>query len=166
MFSFFNTLKINPESPDKADIKALLEEHLSDMYATSPAESVHALELTELMKPTIMFLTARRKKQLQGCVAIKALGGGKGEIKSMRTVTEARRQGVGKALMDAIMEIAASRGYQTLYLETGSMEYFEPARELYKQYGFVECGPFEGYTEDPNSVFMMLDMRNVVPTSL
>ena len=166
MFNFFNKLQVFPESPDKPDIKALLEEHMRDMLATSPPESVHALDISKLMKPDIMFLTARRKKQLQGCVAIKALGAGKGEIKSMRTVTEARRQGVGAALMDAILEIAASRGYHTLYLETGSMDYFLPARTLYKKYGFTECGPFENYEEDPNSVFMMLDMREIVPTSL
>jgi putative acetyltransferase len=31
---------------------------------------------------------------------------------------------------------------------------FLPARRLYERAGFVECPPFEGYREDPMSVFM------------
>jgi hypothetical protein len=38
--------------------------------------------------------------------------------------------------------------------ETGSMEAFEAARNLYLKYGFVECDPFAEYDPDRNSVFM------------
>lgn len=41
-----------------------------------------------------------------------------------------------------------------LSLETGSMEYFEPARRLYSVFGFEPCLAFGHYREDPNSVFM------------
>jgi putative acetyltransferase len=50
------------------------------------------------------------------------------------------------------------RGYRRLSLETGAMEYFAPARWLYARFGFVGCGPFEGYGEDPNSVFMTKEL--------
>ena len=33
------------------DVLALLEEHLADMYASSPPESVHALDYEELRAP-------------------------------------------------------------------------------------------------------------------
>ena len=33
----------------------LLNEHLQDMYATSPAESVHALDISKLQAPDITF---------------------------------------------------------------------------------------------------------------
>jgi putative acetyltransferase len=36
------------------------------------------------------------------------------------------------------------------------MEAFAPARALYSSFGFTFTGPFEGYFEDPNSVFMTL----------
>ena len=36
------------------------------------------------------------------------------------------------------------------------MEAFKPAQQLYKSLGFSFCGPFEGYNEDPYSVFMTL----------
>jgi putative acetyltransferase len=45
-----------------------------------------------------------------------------------------------------------------LSLETGSWDYFRPARALYRKHGFVECAPFGGYLPDPNSVFMSLDL--------
>lgn len=37
------------------EVKQLLTEHLDDMYAASPAESVHALDLSELQQPNITF---------------------------------------------------------------------------------------------------------------
>jgi len=45
-----------------------------------------------------------------------------------------------------------------LSLETGSSAYFAPARRMYLNQGFTECPPFGGYTADPNSVFMTLEM--------
>ncbi len=45
------------------------------------------------------------------------------------------------------------RDYRRLSLETGAMEFFEPARRLYRKFGFEQCGPFSTYKEDSNSVF-------------
>ena len=41
------------------------------------------------------------------------------------------------------------------------MEAFEPARQLYARAGFVYCVPFEDYIEDPNSVFMSKELKEV-----
>jgi putative acetyltransferase len=43
-------------------------------------------------------------------------------------------------------------------LETGSMEVFEPAHQLYARHGFLVCEPFADYVEDPNSVCMMKEL--------
>jgi putative acetyltransferase len=51
---------------------------------------------------------------------------------------------------------ARSRDYGRIYLETGTEEYFAPARRLYVRTGFTECPPFADYALDPNSVFMEL----------
>ena len=51
------------------------------------------------------------------------------------------------------------RGYRRVSLETGSQEFFRPARTLYAKYGFRECGPFGDYRLDPNSVFMTLELE-------
>ncbi len=58
-----------------------------------------------------------------------------------------------------IIAIARANGMSRLSLETGSWEYFRPARTLYRSYGFVECAPFADYVSDPNSIFMSLDLR-------
>ena len=76
----------------------------------------------------------------------------------MHTVQANRRVGVGSAILRHIIEAARTMGITRLSLETGSWEYFQPARALYKNHGFVECPPFGDYVEDPNSVFMTLEL--------
>ncbi len=136
------------------EIAALLQEHLADMHATSPRESVHALDLDGLRKPEITFWTVWDETTLAGCGALKQIDAGHAEIKSMRVAQAFRRRGVAALLLEHVLGIAAARGYQRLSLETGSQTFFEPARQLYAKYGFVGCDPFAGYRPDPNSVFM------------
>ena len=56
------------------------------------------------------------------------------------------------------MATASERGYTRLSLETGSQPPFEAARNLYRQHGFAECGPFGDYAPDPNSCFMTREL--------
>ena len=146
------------DDPTSSDVAALLEEHLADMYATSPPESVHALDPASLTGSDISFWTMREDGAVLGCAALKRLGPGHGEIKSMRTATAARRRGVAARLLDHVLAEARAAGYGRLSLETGTQEFFAPARSLYVSRGFAECGPFGTYVLDPNSVFMTLDL--------
>lgn len=136
-------------------VHALLEEHLDDMRATSPPESVHALDLAGLRHPSITFFTAWENQALLGCIAIKEHSPTHAEIKSMRTPKAIRGRGAATQLLRHLMDFARQNGVESLYLETGSMAFFEPARQLYSRHGFVFCGPFADYTDDPNSCFMM-----------
>lgn len=149
-------ITVQPDSPTLPDVRALLDEHLADMFATSPAESVHALDHSALVAPDITFWTAREQGLLLGCGALKALSATEGEIKSMRTTTAARRRGVAKLLLAHVLTEARTREYVQLLLETGSEEFFAPARALYQRHGFVECAPFGSYKADPHSTFMAL----------
>jgi putative acetyltransferase len=151
-----NTLHIRRDDLKGPEIAALLEEHLRDMHATSPRESVHALDLSGLRQPEISFWTAWQDGQLAGCGALKQLDPGHGEIKSMRTAKGFHRKGVATQMLQHILDEARRRRYQRVSLETGSMAYFAPARELYRKFGFTECAPFVGYKLDPNSTFMTL----------
>ncbi|RYG11417.1 MAG: GNAT family N-acetyltransferase [Chitinophagaceae bacterium] len=137
------------------DIFNLLSEHLRDMYLTSPPESVHALDLDGLRIPEITFWTIWDGDVLAGCGALRELNSTTAEIKSMRTANGFRRKGVAASVLNHIIGEATRRNYKNLYLETGSMEYFEPARKLYEGFGFNYCEPFGDYVEDPNSVFMV-----------
>jgi putative acetyltransferase len=140
-------------------IRALLDEHLRNMYELSPPESVHALDLAALRKPDVTFWTAWSDGELMGCGALKALTPAHGEIKSMRTATTHRRKGVARAMLEHIIAEAHRRRYARLSLETGSQPQFEPARRLYEGFGFTYCPPFGDYVEDPNSVFLTRTLR-------
>ncbi len=141
-----------------AEIARLLEQHLQDMRRVSPPESVHALDLDRLRVPEITFWTVWAGNTLAGCGAIKELAPDHGEIKSMRTAPEFRNRGVASLMLNHIIQEAKKRQYTRLSLETGSMAFFEPARRLYQKYGFAPCGPFSSYQEDPNSVFMTMQL--------
>jgi putative acetyltransferase len=134
---------------------ALLLEHLNDMRRISPPESCHVLDVDGLRAPEITFWSAWDGSELGGCAALKEMNPTTGEIKSMRTVRTHRGRGIGARLLEHLLAEAERRSYATLYLETGSMAEFEPARNLYAKYGFERCGPFGSYVTDPNSVFMM-----------
>ncbi len=149
---------IGLDTPEREDVQELLAEHLADMYATSPPESVHALDPSALAGPGISFWTAREDFRLLGCAALKRLAPGEGEIKSMRTSAPARGRGVASALLRHLLAEARTGGYRRLFLETGSQEFFATARRLYQRHGFAVCPPFAGYLPDPNSVFMTLSL--------
>ncbi|BCW46885.1 GNAT family N-acetyltransferase [Arthrobacter sp. StoSoilB5] len=151
-------IQIAPDDPTRPDVHQLLSEHLADMFATSPAESVHALDHSALSHEAITFWTAREDGVLLGCGALKELTDGHAEIKSMRTTTNARGRGVATLVLKHIVAQASERGYERISLETGTEEYFAPARRLYARHGFTECPPFADYTLDPNSVFMELTL--------
>ncbi|WP_440053508.1 GNAT family N-acetyltransferase [Pseudoalteromonas sp. T1lg65] len=147
-------MKIKIDDLSGGEVITLLEEHLADMYATSPPESVHALDVDALKSPDITFFSGWLSNQLQGCVAIKKLSSQHVELKSMRTASTARNSGVASALLTHVMQVAMKNGYRQMSLETGSQAFFKPARNLYEKFGFSYCPPFADYTDDPHSRFM------------
>ncbi|WP_017200634.1 GNAT family N-acetyltransferase [Arthrobacter sp. M2012083] len=149
-------IRIAIDDPARPDVHQLLSEHLADMFATSPAESVHALDHSALKHESVTFWTAREDGTLLGCGALKVLSPGHAEIKSMRTTSIARGRGVATQMLEHIVAEAARLGYGRVSLETGTEDYFAPARRLYARHGFTECPPFGDYTLDPDSVFMEL----------
>jgi putative acetyltransferase len=140
------------------EIAQLLDEHLQNMAKHSPPESRHALNLDGLRKPEITFWSVWENGHLVGCGALKELDYKHGEIKSMRTSSSHLRKGVAKKVLQHIIAEAKNRNYRRLSLETGSMTAFKPARRLYASFGFQYCKPFSDYIEDPNSVFMTMEL--------
>jgi len=136
------------------EIAALIGEHLRNMHEISPPESVHALNLDKLRAPGVTFWSIWDAGDLLGCGALKELDPEHGEVKSMRTARAHLRRGVASRMLEHILDEARRRQYRRLSLETGSQSAFGPARTLYAKYGFDYCGPFNGYSDDPNSMFM------------
>ena len=151
-------MEIKVDDLTSPEIVALLSEHLESMYSHSPPESVHALPIEKLREPDITFFSVWESGELMGCGALKELDPQHGEIKSMRTVSKHLRKGVGRAVLQHMIEEGKRRGYTRMSLETGSMAAFEPARKMYERVGFNYCPPFADYIEDLNSVFMTMKL--------
>ena len=135
------------------DVRALLDQHFAEMRAGSPPSACHVLPVDGLSVAEIRFFTLREEGTLLGCGALKRLEPGHGEIKSMRTVDAALGRGVGKALLDHIVDAAKAEAMSRLSLETGSTDQFAAANRLYEKVGFERCGPFGGYADTPFTRF-------------
>ena len=151
-------MHIETDDLSRSEVHALLQEHLDNMHALSPAEHVFVLDVEKLKAPSITFWTVWDDGLLIGCGALKELSPTHGEIKSMRTPQNLRRRGAGRAVLEKIIETAKMRGYSRLSLETGSHPDFKKSRNLYESLGFEYSGPFADYRENPRSVFMSLDL--------
>ncbi|WP_053204456.1 GNAT family N-acetyltransferase [Jiangella muralis] len=138
-----------------AEIAAFLEDHVRELRSITPPESKHALDLDGLRRPGVTFWVVRDDAGvIVGCGAITRLDDRHAELKSMRTAPARQRSGIASLLLGHIVGEARAMGYRRLSLETGSDEFFRPARRLYEKFGFEHCAPFAGYGPDPLSVFM------------
>jgi putative acetyltransferase len=136
----------------------LLREHLDDMRAISPRDSVHALDVSGLQSPDVTFWTLWDDGELLACGALREIDPTHGEIKSMRTPARRRGRGAARRMLEHLLAEARRRGYRRVSLETGATAHFVPARTLYASAGFVSCGPFGHYRLDPHSAFMTLEL--------
>ncbi len=135
---------------------AMLDHHVTTARANTEPGSAHALDLAGLRAADVSFWTGWDGETLVATGALKTLSADHGEVKSMHTLEAARRRGFAGRMLRHIIAEARGRGMARLSLETGSWDYFNPAHRLYQAHGFVPCGPFEGYVEDPNSLFLTL----------
>jgi putative acetyltransferase len=147
-------MRIDIDDLSGPEIAALLTEHVYEMRTITPPEHAFALDLNGLRQPGITFWAVRDGDTLVGCGALKRLDAGHAELKSMRTKASRQRSGVASRLLEHIIAAARGMGYTRLSLETGTDEFFRPARTLYEKYGFTYCEPFADYTASPYSTFM------------
>ena len=147
-------LKIIEDGLDNQQVLAMLRFHFDTNMAVTPPGSAHVFDVSRLKQSDVFFWTAWNDETLMGTGALKLMDANHGEIKSMHTLQTARRSGVGAAMLRHIMEQAKAKGLKRLSLETGSFEFFAPARALYARHGFYECPPFGDYKRDPHSTFM------------
>lgn len=136
------------------EVIALLQQHLDEMFQFSPPDMVHAMPVERLRQPDVAFFSAWHDGELAVIGALKHLGVGKGELKSMRASDPHRGRGAGEAMLLHLIEIAHLRGYKWLGLETGRTEPFHPAQHLYRKHGFAEREPFGDYLPGDFSICM------------
>lgn len=147
-------LTIARETPAQPDLALLFERHTADMHADTPPESIHMMDAAELDHPDITFFVMREGGVPLAMGAFKRIDDSHAEIKSMHVLAEARGRGLSRRMLDHLLAEARAAGFARLSLETGVQPTFIAARALYERAGFQVCGPFEGYWDDPNSLFM------------
>jgi putative acetyltransferase len=134
----------------------LLALHLRGMHANSPPGSVFALDLSGLQAPEVTVWSAWRGNQVASIGALKMLGNGGAEIKSMRTHPAFLRMGAASAILEHIIAEARKRNVRRLSLETGSGPAFAPALAMYERRGFVHGEPFADYVQSDFNQFLHL----------
>ncbi|MEM9801188.1 MAG: GNAT family N-acetyltransferase [Planctomycetota bacterium] len=153
------TLVVAQDDPLASDVLELLSQHLSFARGHTPIDDAYALEAEELADASVSFFSIRDDGVLQGIGALRALGPKEVEVKSMHTAKVARRRGMARRMLEHLIAFARESDAERLFLETGAMEVFAPARALYRAAGFVECEAFGDYGPSDKSVFMTLDLQ-------
>jgi len=151
-------MEIKAGNFEDSRVQALLRLHVEGMHAASPPGTCFVLDLSGLKIPAISFYTAWEGNALLGMGAIKDLGDGTAEIKSMRTDPNHLHKGVGAFVLAHLLDVARSRGFRRVSLETGTGPSFDAAIALYLRSGFRKGAPFADYTESAFNQFFHLDV--------
>ena len=143
---------------DNTEVNNLLKKHFIELRSVSPAGSTHVLNIDGLKDPSIKFWSLWDNNHLIGCGALKFIGQNHGEFKSIRVSDDFRNKGIGNKIISHLIIQAKKLGIKKLSIETGSGNFFLPARKLFEHFKFTECKPFAHYKEDPNSCYYTLDL--------
>lgn len=145
-------MKIALESPGQPDVGALIAALDAEIAPLYPPASHYGIDAAALAQSHVRFAVARDDAgRAIGCGAI-VLQGGYGEIKRMYVIPDARRRGVGTRILAFLEAQARAAGYHHFKLETGRQQ--PDAIAVYEPAGYMQCGRFGGYPDDPHCVFM------------
>jgi GNAT superfamily N-acetyltransferase len=133
----------------------------AELGISLPAEADHPSGvLEELLASGGRLYVAEVDGEAVGVGGLKLLDGSAGEVKRMFVRPAAQGLGVGRAILERLIEDARLLGLATVYLESAS--FMHGAHALYRSVGFVEAESyagreFEGVDHDV-SIFMRLDL--------
>lgn len=106
--------------------------------------------------PAGAFLLAAANGVDVGCVGLRRLSAGVGEVKRLYVAPDARGKGLGKQLVEGIIEAAARIGYSRLRLDT--LPTMKEAQGLYLAIGFRPVAPYRP-NPIPGASFMEMELR-------
>jgi GNAT superfamily N-acetyltransferase len=149
MATFTMDVEISPARPDSAEARGVLTDYFreiaSRIYRRQATDAEVEAEMRadpsdDLCPPGGLFLIARAGQTVVGCVALRLLPGGLGEVTRVFVEPAARNRGVGARLMDAVE--AAARGHGATRLRLDTRTELTEARRLYARYGYHPATPF------------------------
>lgn len=142
-----------------ATARALLREY-AEAIGTDLEYQGFSAELAALPEPYSppggALLIAYVDENIAGCVGLRPLGDGAGEMKRLYVRPAFRGVALGKQMVESVILRARQAGHRELRLDT--LPSMSSAQSLYRKLGFVEIGPYhEQYL--PGTRFYSLDLR-------
>ena len=145
---------------DNSEVLELLNKHFIELRSVSPEESTHVLDIEGLKDQNIKFWSLWEGNLLMGCGALKFLNKEHGEFKSIRVEDRFRKKDNGIKILKHLIFETKKLNIKRISVETGTGDFFTPARKLFNKCGFKLCKPFAHYKEDPNSCYMSMLISN------
>ena len=145
---------------DNSEVLELLNKHFIELRSVSPEGSAHVLDIEVLKDQNIKFWSLWEGNLLMGCGALKFLNKEHGEFKSIRVEDRFRKKDNGIKILKHLIFEAKKLNIKRISVETGTGDFFAPARKLFNKCGFKLCKPFDHYKEDPNSCYMSMLISN------
>ena len=145
---------------DNSEVLELLNKHFTELRSVSPEGSAHVLDIEGLKDKNIKFWSLWEDNLLMGCGALKFLNKEHGEFKSIRVEDRFRKKDNGIKILKHLIFEAKKLNIKRISVETGTGDFFTPARKLFNKCGFKLCKPFAHYKEDPNSCYMTMLISN------
>jgi GNAT superfamily N-acetyltransferase len=140
------------EAADLEDIRRLFRayadflkaDHGHDLYAEGFDAELAALPGNYAGPKGALLLGRGADGAALGCIALRDLGGGTGEVKRLFVAPEARGQALGRALVGGVLARARALGYARVVLD--SLPTLHASHSLYRSLGFADIAPYHGNT--------------------
>ena len=145
---------------DNSEVLELLNKHFIELRSVSPEGSAHVLDIEGLKDKNIKFWSLWEDNLLMGCGALKFLNKEHGEFKSIRVEDKFRKKDNGIKILKHLIFEAKKLNIKRISVETGTGDFFAPARKLFNKCGFKPCKPFAHYKKDIDACYMTLLLSN------
>ncbi|MEH2063520.1 MAG: GNAT family N-acetyltransferase [Nostoc sp.] len=134
-WEYFNETKLifNHEFGIDLDVNTFFEQYM--------------IQINEFLPPSGRLLLGQYEAKVAGCACLRKIGEDVGEIKRMYVKPEFRRKGIGRSLLEAIINEAAYIGYSKIRLD--SAPFAKEAQTLYRAFGFQDIEPYLEKIEIP-----------------
>lgn len=151
-------MKVIEAGPDDPRVARMIALQKAYSVANTPPGSGHAVIAGTKDAGALRYFLAVEGEEAVGSIALKILGSGEGEIKTMHVLPEHRGRGIAGLLLERLMDEARSEGLTRLKLETGPDEAWAASRRVYERAGFRPCEKWGAYVADPYSYCMSREM--------
>jgi ribosomal protein S18 acetylase RimI-like enzyme len=148
---------------DWRSARRLIEEYAASLQVDLCFQNfAHELEhlAAEYGPPAGAFLLAGEDGARLGCVGLRRLAEGTGEVKRLYVAPAARGRGLGRLLAEGIVAEARRLGYARLVLDT--LPSMTEAQSLYRSLGFEPAAAYR-FNPVPGTVYLELALRAAPP---